>query len=115
MENVESGRMVKVSARLIPFLIVCYFIAYLDRVNVGFAALTMNKSLGLTATMFGFGSGIFFLTYFVFEVPSNLALARFGARTWIARIMLSWGILSGLTAFIPQIAQATGLGNAATF
>jgi MFS family permease len=65
--------------------------------------------------MFGLGSGIFFLTYFVFEVPSNLALDRFGARTWIARIMLSWGILSGLTAFIPQIAQATGLGNATTF
>jgi len=115
MESLEARTIRKVSARLIPFLIICYFIAYLDRVNVGFAALTMNKSLGLTATMFGLGSGIFFLTYFVFEVPSNLALDRFGARTWIARIMLSWGILSGLTAFIPQIAQATGLGNAATF
>jgi MFS transporter, ACS family, tartrate transporter len=115
MENLEDRTIRKVSARLIPFLMICYFIAYLDRVNVGFAALTMNKSLGLTATMFGLGSGIFFLTYFVFEVPSNLALDRFGARTWIARIMLSWGILSGLTAFIPQIAQATGLGNATTF
>ena len=115
MESLEARTIRKVSARLIPFLMICYFIAYLDRVNVGFAALTMNKSLGLTATMFGLGSGIFFLTYFVFEVPSNLALDRFGARTWIARIMLSWGILSGLTAFIPQIAQATGLGNATTF
>ena len=115
MENLEDRTIRKVSARLISFLMICYFIAYLDRVNVGFAALTMNKSLGLTATMFGLGSGIFFLTYFVFEVPSNLALDRFGARTWIARIMLSWGILSGLTAFIPQIAQATGLGNATTF
>jgi MFS transporter, ACS family, tartrate transporter len=115
MENLEDRTIRKVSARLIPFLMICYFIAYLDRVNVSFASLTMNKSLGLTATMYGFGSGIFFLTYFVFEVPSNLALDRFGARTWIARIMLSWGILSGLMAFIPPIAQATGLGNEVTF
>ena len=115
MEDLEARTIRKVSARLIPFLMICYFIAYLDRVNVGFAALTMNKSLGLTATMFGFGSGVFFLTYFVFEVPSNLALDRFGARKWIARIMLSWGILSGLMAFIPHIARATGLGNDVTF
>ena len=115
MEDLEAQTIRKVSARLIPFLMICYFIAYLDRVNVGFAALTMNKSLGLTATMFGFGSGVFFLTYFVFEVPSNLALDRFGARKWIARIMISWGILSGLMAFIPHIARATGLGNDVTF
>ena len=115
MDILESRTMGKVSARLIPFLMVCYFIAYLDRVNVGFAALTMNKALGLTATMFGFGSGIFFLTYFLFEVPSNLALDRFGARKWIARIMVSWGILSGLMAFIPAIARATGLSTETTF
>jgi D-galactonate transporter len=115
MENLEARTIRKVSTRLIGFLMICYFIAYLDRVNVGFAALTMNKALGLTATMFGFGSGIFFLTYFLFEVPSNLALDRFGARKWIARIMLSWGILSGLMAAIPAIARATGLGNEITF
>jgi D-galactonate transporter len=115
MQELEGRVIRKVSARLIPFLIVCYFIAYLDRVNVGFAAITMNKSLGLSATMFGFGSGIFFLAYFLFEVPSNLALDRFGARKWIARIMVSWGVLSGLMAFIPGIAKATGLGNEATF
>jgi MFS transporter, ACS family, tartrate transporter len=115
MEDLETRTIRKVSARLIPFLMICYFVAYLDRVNVGFAALTMNKALGLTATMFGFGSGIFFVTYFLFELPSNLALDRFGARTWIARIMLSWGILSGLMAFIPHIAGATGLGNETTF
>jgi D-galactonate transporter len=115
MENLEARTIRKVSARLIPFLMICYFIAYLDRVNVGFAALTMNKALGLTATMFGFGSGIFFLTYFLFEVPSNLALDKFGARKWIARIMVSWGILSGLMAFIPDIARATGLSNELTF
>src|SRR5580658_3883027 len=115
MEYLEARTIRKVSARLIPFLMICYFVAYLDRVNVGFAALTMNKSLGLTATTFGFGSGIFFVTYFLFEVPSNLALDRFGARKWIARIMFSWGILSALMAFIPNIAEATGLGNEATF
>ncbi|WP_024511348.1 MFS transporter [Bradyrhizobium sp. ARR65] len=105
----------KVTKRLVPFLIVCYFVAYLDRVNVGFAALTMNQDLGLSQTAFGFGAGIFFIAYFIFEVPSNLLLERFGARKWIARIMLSWGILSGLMAFIPNIARATGLGNETTF
>jgi MFS transporter, ACS family, tartrate transporter len=114
-QDVETRTIKKVSARLIPYLIVCYFIAYLDRVNVGFAALTMNKALGLTATMFGFGAGIFFLTYFVFELPSNLFLDRFGAQRWIARIMVSWGFFSGLMAFIPDIARATGLSNEITF
>jgi ACS family tartrate transporter-like MFS transporter len=113
--TIEARTIGKVSARLIPYLIVCYFIAYLDRVNVGFAALTMNKALGLTATMFGFGAGIFFLTYFIFEVPSNLFLDKFGARKWIARIMVSWGFFSGLMAFIPNVAGATGLGNEITF
>ena len=115
MQDIEARTMRRVSARLIPYLILCYFIAYLDRVNVSFAALTMNKALGLTATMFGLGAGIFFITYFIFELPSNLFLDRFGARKWIARIMVSWGILSGLMAFIPDIARATGIGNEATF
>src|ERR1700691_5481333 len=114
-EDVEVRTIRKVSARLILFLIVCYFVAYLDRVNVGFAALTMNKALGLTASMYGFGAGIFFLTYFIFELPSNLMLDRFGARKWIARIMVSWGFFSGLTAFIPAIARSTGLSTEATF
>ena len=74
----------KAAWRLIPFLILCFIVAYLDRVNVGFAALTMNKELGLTAEMFGFGAGIFFFGYFIFEVPSNLILERVGARRWIA-------------------------------
>jgi MFS transporter, ACS family, tartrate transporter len=100
MEPLEQRTIAKVSARLIPFLIVCYFVAYLDRVNVGFAALTMNKDLGLSASAFGLGAGIFFLAYFLFEVPSNLFLERVGARKWIARIMFSWGVISGATAFI---------------
>ncbi len=88
----------KVSLRLIPFMVLLYFVAFLDRVNVGFAALTMNKDLGLTATVFGNGAGIFFIGYFIFEVPSNVALEKFGARMWIARIMITWGIISGLMA-----------------
>jgi len=100
MESLEQRTIGKVSARLVPFLILCYFVAYLDRVNVGFAALTMNKDLGLSASAFGFGAGIFFLAYFIFEVPSNLFLERVGARKWIARIMFTWGLISGATAFI---------------
>jgi D-galactonate transporter len=98
--DLEHRTMARVAKRLVPFLILCYFIAYLDRVNVSFAALEMNKDLKLSASAFGFGAGIFFLAYFVFEVPSNLLLAHFGARRWIARIMFTWGLLSGAMAFI---------------
>ena len=98
--DLETRTIARVTTRLVPFLILCYFVAYLDRVNVSFASLTMNKDLGISATAYGFGAGIFFLSYFVFEVPSNLFLERFGARKWIARIMISWGILSGATAFV---------------
>src|SRR3954462_9707496 len=115
MRALEISTIAKVSKRLVPFLIVCYFVAYLDRVNVGFAALTMNQDLGLSQTAFGFGAGIFFIAYFIFEVPSNLLLERFGARKWIARIMLSWGILSGAMAFIPTIARTSGLGSEHSF
>ena len=115
MESIQDRTLTKVTKRLIPFLIVCYFVAYLDRVNVSFAALTMNQDLGLSQTAFGLGAGIFFIAYFIFEVPSNLLLERFGARKWIARIMLSWGILAGLMAFIPGIARATGLSHEHTF
>jgi D-galactonate transporter len=100
MDELEKRTMGKVAWRLVPFLMLCYFIAYLDRVNVGFAGATMSKDLGLTAAAFGGAAGIFFIAYFFFEVPSNLALDRFGARKWIARIMLSWGIVSGAQAFV---------------
>ena len=100
MVELEKRTLSRVTLRLVPFLIVCYFIAYLDRVNVGFAALTMNRDLGLSQTAYGLGAGIFFFSYFLFEVPSNLFLAKFGARVWIARIMLTWGLLSGAMAFI---------------
>src|SRR5580704_3473386 len=96
----ERETMARVTRRLIPLLMVCYFTAYLDRVNVGFAALTMNKALSFSAAVFGLGSGIFFVGYFLFEVPSTLLLAKVGARRWIARILITWGIISGLTAFV---------------
>jgi MFS transporter, ACS family, tartrate transporter len=100
MDSLEQRTMARVSTRLLPFLIVCYFVAYLDRVNVSFAALTMNKDLNLSASAYGLGAGIFFLAYGVLEVPSNLLLAHFGARRWITRIMFTWGIMSGAMAFI---------------
>jgi MFS transporter, ACS family, tartrate transporter len=98
--DIESRAIARVTARLVPFLVVCYFVAYLDRVNVGFAALTMNADIGLSASAFGFGAGIFFVTYFFFELPSNLILERVGARRWIARIMFTWGLISGAMAFV---------------
>ena len=90
----------KVSWRLLPFLMLCYFVAYLDRVNVGFAQLQMKGDLQFSDAVYGLGAGIFFLGYFLFEVPSNLLLHRVGARVWIARIMISWGVISALTLFI---------------
>jgi len=114
-DDIEKSTTGKVAGRFIGFLILCYFVAYLDRVNVGFAALKMNADLGISSTAFGFGAGVFFLAYFVFEVPSNMLLDKIGARVWIARIMFTWGLISGAMAFIPQIATATGLGNVYTF
>lgn len=100
MSALEIRTMRTVTWRLVPFLIACYFIAYLDRVNISFAGPSMMQSLGLTASAFGGVAGIFFIAYFFFEIPSNLALNRFGARIWISRIMLSWGIISGAQAFV---------------
>jgi MFS family permease len=99
-DELERQTMAKVTWRLLPFLIVCYFIAVLDRANVGFANTTMSKDLGLNAAAFGGAAGIFFIGYFFFEVPSNLALNKFGARVWIARIMVTWGIISGAQALV---------------
>src|ERR1700760_1225227 len=100
VEAIETATMRRVSRRLIPLLMAGYFAAFLDRVNVGFAALTMNHALGFSAEIYGIGSGIFFLGYFLFEIPSNLILAKVGARKWIARILLTWGVVSGATAFV---------------
>ena len=98
--DLERQTMARVARRLLPLLIACYFIAYLDRVNVGFAALTMNKALHFSSAVYGFGGGIFFIGYFIFEVPSNILLSKVGARIWIARILITWGIISGCTALV---------------
>src|SRR5258708_34809697 len=97
--SVETRTIRKVYLRLLPLLFLAYFVCYLDRVNVGFAALTMNKELGFNASIFAFGATAFFWGYCLFEIPSNLVLEKVGARLWIARIMIAWGLLSGATAF----------------
>ena len=95
----EQSAIQKITWRLIPFLMLLYFVAFLDRINVGFAALTMNKDVGLTSQMFGLGAGIFFLGYFAFEVPSTIILHKVGARFWIGRVMITWGLVSIAMAF----------------
>jgi ACS family tartrate transporter-like MFS transporter len=90
----------KARRRLIPFLFLLYIAAYLDRINVGFAALQMNQALGFSSTVYGFGAGIFFLSYVLFEIPSSVILARVGARLWIARIMITWGLVSSAMMFV---------------
>ena len=97
---IEKSAMRKVYWRLLPFAIFSYFLAYIDRINVSFAALTMRDDLGLSATAFGFAAGTFYWAYFLFEVPSNIAMEKVGARLWIARIMITWGIVAGLTAVV---------------
>src|SRR5438132_10243275 len=95
----DEARIVrKVRMRIIPFVFLLYIISFLDRINIGFAALTMNKELAITAKQFGLVAGIFFFVYFLFEIPSNLLLHKLGARIWIARILITWGILATLTA-----------------
>jgi MFS family permease len=96
----EHRAFTRAAWRLVPFLTLGYLLNYMDRNNVGFAALTMNREIGLTATQFGFGAGLLFFGYSVFEIPSNVALYRFGARRWISRIMITWGVISAATAFI---------------
>lgn len=98
--DIEKKTMSRISWRLIPYIMLLYFVAFLDRVNIGFASLTMNEHLGFSSTVFGLGAGIFFVGYFLFEVPSNLILHKVGARIWIARVMVSWGLVSGCMAFV---------------
>ena len=100
MDAIEQKTMRKVYRRLLPFTFILYLICYLDRANIGFAALTMNRDLGLSPYIYGLGAGAFFWGYFLLEVPSNLILEKVGARRWICRIMISWGIVSGCFAFV---------------
>jgi len=101
----EAKIIQKLKIRILPFISLLFFVAYLDRINIGFAALTMNKELAITSQQFGLLAGIFFWGYFIFEVPSNLVLHKIGARIWIARILISWGIVAVLTGFVQTVHQ----------
>src|SRR5580698_8350372 len=98
--SVESVAFKKVMWRLVPLMTLCFLINYIDRTNVGFAAITMNRDIGLSSGAFGWGAGILFFGYCLFEVPSNAMLYRVGARVWLARIMITWGLLSAATALV---------------
>ncbi|WP_321821361.1 MULTISPECIES: MFS transporter [unclassified Burkholderia] len=101
----ERALVRKIARRIIPFVFVLYIVSYLDRANIGYAALQMNKELALSSEAFGFASGIFFIGYFLFEVPSNVMLNKFGARVWIARILVTWGVVSVVSAFVQDATQ----------
>jgi MFS transporter, ACS family, tartrate transporter len=105
VNSIEERTIRKLQIRLIPFLFVLYVVAMIDRINIGFAALTMNQDLGITGQQFGIASGIFFIGYFLFEVPSNLILHKVGARVWIARILLTWGLVASLTGLVQSVHQ----------
>jgi len=105
ISTLEKRTVSKVFRRLIPFLGLLYIIAFLDRVNVGYAALSMNNDLGFSNAVYGLGAGIFFIGYFLMEIPGNLIMAKVGARIWIARILITWGIVSGLTAWVTTPTQ----------
>jgi MFS family permease len=107
--QLENTTYRKVTRRLIPFLVLCYVVSYLDRINVGFAKLQMLSDLGFSETVFGLGAGIFFIGYFFFEVPSNIIMHRVGARIWIARIMITWGLVSGATLFVKTPTEFYGV------
>ncbi|MEO5754490.1 MAG: MFS transporter [Chthoniobacterales bacterium] len=108
MASLEARTTAKIRTRLLPFLFVLYVVCFLDRINIGFAALTMNKDLAISSQQFGLLVGVFFFGYFLFEVPSNLILHRVGARVWIARILLSWGAVAMATGFVQSVPQLYG-------
>jgi MFS family permease len=119
--SIETVTIRKLRIRLLPFLFALFVVAFIDRINLGFAALTMNRELAITSQQFGFAAGIFFWGYFLFEVPSNLILHKIGARVWIARILITWGAVATLTGFVHSVHQlyiarfALGLAEAGYF
>ena len=100
MSSIETATVRRVYWRIVPLLFCAMFFNYLDRINIGFAGLRMNHDLSFSPSVFGFGASVFFVGYMVLEVPSNMMLHRLGARTWIARILITWGLVAGLTAFV---------------
>jgi MFS transporter, ACS family, tartrate transporter len=119
--NLEAVTIRKIRRRILPLLLILYFVAYLDRINLGFAALSMNAALSITSAQFGLLAGIFFCGYFLFEIPSNLLLHKIGARIWIARILITWGVVATLTGAVQNVTQlyvarfALGLAEAGFF
>jgi MFS transporter, ACS family, tartrate transporter len=105
LESIEASTIQKVRIRLLSFAFLLFVVAFLDRINIGFAALTMNKELGITSQQFGLVAGIFFFGYFTFEIPSNLVLHKIGARIWIARILFTWGVVAVLTGLVHSVHQ----------
>jgi MFS family permease len=103
--SIEAATIRKVRIRLLPFLFLLFVLAFIDRINLGFTALTMNRELAITSQQFGFAAGIFFWGYFLFEIPSNLILHKIGARVWIARILITWGAVATLTGFVQSVHQ----------
>ena len=101
----ERAIMRRVFRRIVPLCFLLYIVSYIDRANIGYAALQMNGELGLSTDAFGFAAGIFFIGYFLFEVPSNMLMARYGARVWIARILIGMGVVSVATAFVQSAGQ----------
>src|SRR6201993_1447449 len=95
----ETAILSKLTRRLIPFMFLLYIVSYLDRINVGFAALQLNQALNFDPAVYGLGAGLFFIGYFLFEIPSNLIMERVGARLWMARIMITWGAVSAAMMF----------------
>lgn len=104
-EVIEASAIRKIKLRILPFILLLYVVAFLDRINIGFAALTMNRELGITPEQFGLLAGIFFISYAICELPSNLLLHRIGARIWLARILITWGIIATLTGFVQSLNQ----------
>lgn len=103
--SIEKRTIQKLRTRIIPFIFVLYIVAFIDRINIGFAALTMNKELAITSQQYGFAFGIFFFGYFIFEIPSNLLLHKIGARIWIARILITWGIIAALAGLVRNVLE----------
>src|SRR5882762_11830640 len=119
--SIEERTIRKLKLRILPFILLLYIVSFLDRINIGFAALTMNRELAISSQQFGFAAGIFFWGYFLLEIPSNLVLHRIGARVWIARILITWGAVATLTGFVQSPNQlyvarfALGLAEAGYF
>lgn len=107
--SIEKRTIRKLRIRIIPFIFVLYIVAFIDRINIGFAALTMNKELCITNQQYGFAFGIFFLGYFIFEIPSNLLLHKIGARIWIARILITWGLIAALAGLVRNVVELYGM------